>query len=78
MSIVDGGVMFSDKSGFYASASRFMFAYRHHLWYLMNYETISDGIPACHLAKMHQLLSEYISPDHTEADGSTFQLAFKK
>ena len=78
MTIVEGGVLFSDKSGFYGVSGRFMFEYQSNLWYLIHAEATWDKVAACHLVKMHKLLGEYIGTDHTEADGSLFELTFKK
>lgn len=78
MSIVDGGVMFSNKSGFWGVSGRFMFEYRHHLWYMLHAASTWDSVAACHLAKMHKLLGEHIGPDHTEADGTVFELRFRE
>jgi hypothetical protein len=77
MTIVDGGVLFSNKSGFYGVSGRFMFEYRGHLWYLMHSESTFGEVPVCHLARMAELLAKYIGSDHTEADGSVFTLQFK-
>jgi|LakMenEpi03Aug12_release.lakeMendotaPanAssembly.Ray.scaffolds.fasta_scaffold03878_17 hypothetical protein len=78
MMIVDGGVLFSNKSGFYGVSSRYMFSYRSSLWYLDSSESTFGKIPVVHLVKMHKLLCEYIGGDHTEADGTPFSLTFKK
>lgn len=78
MTIVEGGVLFSNKSGFYGYTARYMFSYRSHLWYLEHTESTFGSVAACHLVKMHKLLGEYIGTDHTEADGSVFELSFKK
>jgi len=78
MSIIDGEVMFSDKSGFWGVSGRFVFEYVGMLWYLVDAQSTWNKVPACHLAKMHKLLGEYIGPDHTEADGSSFELSFKR
>lgn len=78
MTIVEGGVMFSNKSGFYGYTARYMFAYRSCLWYLQHTDSSFGEVAACHLVKMHKLLAEYIGPDHTEADGTEFELTFKK
>ena len=78
MSIVDGGVMFSNKSGFWGVSGRFMFEYVGMLWYLVDAQSTWNRVPVCHLAKMHKKLGEYIGTDHTEADGSVFELSFKR
>lgn len=78
MSIVDGGVMFSNKSGFWGVSGRFMFEYREHLWYLVDAQSTWDKVAACHLVSMHKKLCELIAPDHVEADGSRFMLRFKE
>jgi len=77
LSIVEGGAMFSNKSGFWGVSGRFMFEYGGMLWYLIGAESTWNRVPACHLAKMHKLLGEYISTDHTESGGSVFKLSFK-
>lgn len=78
MTIVEGGVVFSNRSGFYGVTGRFMFAYRSHLWYLDHSQSTWGDVAACHLVRMHERLSEYIGPDHAEADGTEFKLTFKK
>lgn len=78
MSIVDGCVLFSNKSGFYGVGMRFLFEYRCNLWHFESSATTWGSVPACHLAQMHEKLEEMISPDHTEADGSVFTLRFAK
>ena len=78
MTIVDGGVLFSNKSGFSGYAARYMFAYRSSLWYLEEFGVVFGEVPLSHFARMHSLLAEYIGPDHTEADGTVFELTFKK
>ena len=40
-------------------------------------ESTFGKVAACHLVRMHKLLQELISRDHTEADGSMFELTFK-
>ena len=78
MAIVDGGVLFSRKSGFYGVTGRFMFEYRVHLWYLTdNYSTFAN-VAVCHLCAMYDLIEQHIGGDHMEADGSTFELKFKE
>lgn len=76
MTIVDGGVMFSNRSGFYGYSGRYMFEYAGMLWYLIHSESTFGKVAAAHLAKMHKLLSEMISPDHTESSGKKFVLRF--
>lgn len=78
MAIVDGGVLFSNKSGFYGVSGRFMFEYRGHLWYLMHTESTFGNVAMCHLRSMHDLIEQHIGGDHMEADGSTFELKFKE
>lgn len=78
MTIADGGVLFSNKSGFAGVSGRFMFSYKSSLWYLEHAVSTFGSVAACHLARMHQLLQDRISPDHTEADGSIFKLTFKQ
>ena len=76
MTIVDGGVLFSNKSGFSGFVSRSMFSYRNSLWYLDTSESTYGKIAAVHIVKMHRLLCDLIAPDHCESDGSKFQLRF--
>ena len=78
LTIVEGGAMFSDKSGFWGVSGRFMFEYAEMLWYLVGAESTWNRVPAAHLASMHKKLGEYIGTDHTEADGSVFELSFKR
>ncbi len=78
MTIVDGGVLFSNRSGFHGVTGRFVFSYRSHLWYLEHSESTWGSVAACHLVKMHKLLGEYIGADHAESNGSVFELTFKK
>jgi hypothetical protein len=75
MSIVDGGVLFSNKSGFYGVSARYMWEYRGMLWYLDHIES-TFKVPGCHLVRMHELLAKHISGDHTEAGGASFDLKF--
>lgn len=63
MSIVDGGVLFSEKSGFYGVSARFMFEYNE-LWYLTGVEATFPRHALCHLVKMHKLLEQHIGDDH--------------
>lgn len=63
LSIVDGGAMFSDKSGFWGVSKRVMFEYRE-LWYIVDGQATFDNFPLCHLVKMHKLLMEHIGGDH--------------
>lgn len=77
MAIVDGGLMFSNKSGFYGVSGRFMFEYRGNLWYLLHSESTFGSVPMCHLRRMHELIKQHVSGDHCEADGSKFELRFK-
>jgi len=60
MSIVDGGVLFSNKSGFFGVSARIMFEQRQGLWYISNAATTLDGVALCHLVKMSQLLEKHI------------------
>lgn len=77
MTIVEGGVLFSNKAGFWGVSARYMFSYRSCLWYLNHTESTFGNVAAVHLVKMHKLLCEKIGPDHTEADGTIFSLTFK-
>ncbi len=72
MSIVDGGVLFSDKAGFYGVTKRLMWEFRAHLWYLVASES-TGNVPGTHLKRMHELLCRHIGSDHEE-----FQLRFKE
>jgi hypothetical protein len=74
--IVDGGAMFSNKSG--VSTGRFMFRYNNCLWYLDHSESTWGYVAACHLVQMHELLEKHIGRDHTEAYGNVFELSFKE
>ena len=78
MTIVEGGVLFSDKSGLARYATRHMFSYREHLWYLEQDAAACKAVAACHLVEMYKLLQDYIGPDHSDANGSNFVLTFKK
>lgn len=77
MIIVEGGVLFCNRSGFYGVSGRLMFEYRSHLWYLDTSEQTFGKVAVCHIVKIHKLLEELIGPDHMEADGSKFQLRFR-
>ncbi len=68
MSIVDGGVLFSNKSGFYGVSRRIMFARRNRLWYIENAAATFDSVPLCHLVKMAKLLDIHIDANHTSSD----------
>lgn len=72
MTIVDGGVMFSDKAGFWGVSGRFMWEYKCHLWYLVCSEDSFGTVAGCHLKKMHELLTEMIGADHEQ-----FELKWK-
>lgn len=73
MSVVEGGVLFSNKSGFYGFTGRFMWEYKSHLWYLVATETTFGRVAACHLTRMHELLCKHVGKDHTE-----FELTIKE
>ncbi len=77
MSIVEGGVLFSNKSGFSGSHGRYMFEYRANLWYLTESTSTWKATAVCHIVKMHKLLALHIGPDFTEGNGSPFTLTFK-
>lgn len=66
MTIIEGGVLFSDKAGFYGLYHRYTFEFRHLLWYLSENVGTSDSTPLCHLKAMHSLLSKHVCPDHGE------------
>jgi hypothetical protein len=59
MSIVDGGVLFSEKSGFYGVTARYMFSYTGH-WRLIEVTRTFEGVPVMHFLKMYELLKEHI------------------
>ena len=61
MAIVEDGVLFCDRAGFWGVVRRTMFDYREGLWYLL--ETTRD-VPVAHIVKMHALLAEHIGADH--------------
>ena len=64
ISIIDGGVLFSDKSGFYGVSARTMFEYRSGLWYIIDVKRTFDSIALCHLVKMSKLLIKHIGDNH--------------
>ena len=64
MSIVDGGVLLSDKSGFWGVSKRIMFAYRSNLWYMIDVKSTFDTIALSHLVKIAQLLEKHIGGNH--------------
>lgn len=68
MQIVDGGVLFSNKSGFWGVSGRFVWEFRSHLWYLVACETTFGKVAGCHLTRMHELLTEHIGGDHEQFD----------
>ena len=72
MSIIDGGVMFSDKTGFYGVTGRFVFEYRCGLWYLATAHDTFDAIAACHVRRMHELLAEHVLRDHEDDNPKHF------
>lgn len=63
MSIVDGGVMFSNKSGFWGVTGRIMFERKNGLWWITNVAS-TFGVPLCHFVKMATLLEHHIDPDY--------------
>lgn len=69
MYLVEGGVLFSDKSRFDGRTARFMFSYRYALWYFEESQSTYEAVPACHLATMHELLCQMIWPDHSTNEG---------
>lgn len=73
MSIVDGCVLFSNKSGFWGVSGRFIWEFRGLLWYLVSSEQTFGKVAGCHLARMHELLEEHIGGDHEQ-----FELRFKE
>lgn len=78
MDIVDGGVLFSNKSGFYGVSGRFMFSRKSWLWYLDHSESTWGSVPSCHLVRMHELLAEHIAGDNEpEKDGGSFRLQWR-
>lgn len=60
MQIVEGGVLFSNKAGFWGVSARYMFAYKSNLWYLVQVESTFGDVPLVHLDKMHKLLKAKI------------------
>ena len=64
MSIVDGGVMFSDKSGFWGLSSRIMFEYRSGLWYILSADSTFNKTAACHIVRMYEMLAKHIGGNH--------------
>lgn len=72
MSIVDGGVLFFNRSGFYGLSERFMFSYRGGLWYLEERTQEFPGshtLPPsatmlAHLIRMGRLLDEHVARDN--------------
>lgn len=72
MQIVEGGVLFSNKSGFWGFSARFMWVYSSHLWYLTHSESTFGSVAAAHLVRMYELLQEHIGADHAE-----FELKWK-
>ena len=64
MSIIEGGVLFSNKSGFYGVSARYTFAVRNHLWYLEDRQETFPRTALCHLVKMSELLKLHIGGDH--------------
>jgi len=73
MIIVEGGVLFADRSGFYGVEARYMFEFRCELWYLIAGESTFDKTPLCHLVAMHKQLAAHIGKDHEQFDPSKFQ-----
>ena len=73
MQIVDGCVIFQDRSGFANWNQRLWFTFENGLWYLATAEDTFRQVPLCHLADMYKLLIEEIGDDHTQ-----FKLKFKK
>jgi hypothetical protein len=78
MTIVDGGVLFSNKCGFYGVSGRFMFSRRSMLWYLDHSESTWGSVAVAHLVAMHELIAKHIAEDHEpEKDGGVFQLQWR-
>lgn len=80
MTVGDGCVVFSDKSGFYGTHGRFMFVYLSHLWYLDLKES-SDTfhrIAAKHIVKMHKLLEELVEVEGEGTSTKPAKLSFKE
>jgi hypothetical protein len=73
MGIADGGVLFSNKSGFWGVSARYMWAYRSGLWYLTEVHATWNSVPGVHLIRMHTLLTEMIGREHEQ-----FDLTFKQ
>lgn len=71
MTIADGGVMFSDRSGI-GQARHVVFTVKSNMWYLLSFKGWFDSVPLCHLVCMQELLNKYIGEDH-----SVLELKFK-
>ena len=79
MSIVDGGVLFSSKHGFYGVTERYMFERKSSLWYLVDIKATFKAVAVSHIVKMHELIGRFISEDHEpERDGDEFVLCWKR
>lgn len=69
--IVDGGVLFSNKSGFWGVSGRFMFEYKGRMWYLVGMETTWNQVPINHLVRMREELCNHI--ETSQPDYLTFK-----
>lgn len=64
MQIIDGGVLFIERSGFWGTHARYLWTYRL-LWYLDISESSAswNRVAGPHLVKMHKLLEEMVRVD---------------
>jgi hypothetical protein len=60
MQIVDGGVLFSEKSGFWGVSGRYVWTYRSAHWYLDTAEVTWHRVMGSHLVRMLELLHEHV------------------
>ena len=64
---IEGGALFSCKSGFWGCSSRIVFEFgSNYLWQLTQFEDSGGSVPLCHLVKMKALLAEHICADHED------------
>ena len=64
MQQTDGGVLFSEKSGFWGLSCRLMFEYKEGLWYLVDIKASFNTVPVAHLTKIYEFLKE-VRKEHT-------------
>lgn len=62
---IEGGVIFSEKSGFWGHSLRVVFSYQSMLWRL---EEATGKVALCHLVRMAQIIDERVHGDHAEAN----------